>query len=520
MFHNAPPTLEFDVAESSSTYQDPSNMHQFHQQHCLIDRWTKNHPLEQVIGDPSKLVHQSPRGTFICQSQYTMDILKKHEMEKFDTVSTPMATTKLDADLQVAKGYGQEVGIDFEELFAPVARLEAVRTFVAYAAYKNFLIFQTMFKVFNRCLTTRTSGHDQTKINILQLFHVVVNRTNVDYDALLGWDFMNNVFKKKEAIQLEEVYHYIKDDVPLFKENHYQKEETKHTSIPPPGDDRDRDEMVKATILSLTLHKTALDAEAKENIAKLEPESYKDHPEHVYDDDEKKKKDEEVEKEKEVVKIVKETNVDTNAKKNEEVMMEKEVVDMLEFIATTAAATQALWLKRLLSRLTHSDKEKISILVDNKSAIALMKNPVFHGRSKHIDTKYHFIRECVERDDIQVVRDILKARTILLSYFERVKKVINVVSIIVGPNEGDTLDWAKYSQGIIGGECEHPKCEDTNLNSRSAMFVLSRDTVKAPICKSIWKPMIDTYASYDVSTEHSSTEATKCDYVTIWVFGT
>ncbi|GJY92843.1 ribonuclease H-like domain, reverse transcriptase, RNA-dependent DNA polymerase [Tanacetum coccineum] len=73
-----------------------------------------------------------------------------------------------------------------------------------------------------------------------------------------------------------------------------------------------------------------------------------------------------------------------------------------EFIAATAAATQALWLKRLLSRLTHSEEEKITILVDNKSAIALMKNPVFHGRSKHIDTKYHFIRECVERDDIQV----------------------------------------------------------------------------------------------------------------------
>ncbi|GJT57933.1 retrovirus-related pol polyprotein from transposon TNT 1-94 [Tanacetum coccineum] len=45
-------------------------------------------------------VHQSPRGIFISQSQYTMDILKKHGMEKCDTVSTPMATTKLDADLQ------------------------------------------------------------------------------------------------------------------------------------------------------------------------------------------------------------------------------------------------------------------------------------------------------------------------------------------------------------------------------------------------------------------------------------
>ncbi|GKE84266.1 hypothetical protein Tco_1558008 [Tanacetum coccineum] len=60
--------------------------------------------------------------------------------------------------------------------------------------------WQTMFKVFNRCLTTRTSGHDQTKINILQLFHVVLNQTHVDYAALL-W--------------LEEDYHFIKDDVPL-----------------------------------------------------------------------------------------------------------------------------------------------------------------------------------------------------------------------------------------------------------------------------------------------------------------
>ncbi|GJW69030.1 retrovirus-related pol polyprotein from transposon TNT 1-94 [Tanacetum coccineum] len=42
----------------------------------------------------------------------------------------------------VAKGYAQEEGIDFEESFAPVARLEAVRIFVAYAAYKSFPIYQ------------------------------------------------------------------------------------------------------------------------------------------------------------------------------------------------------------------------------------------------------------------------------------------------------------------------------------------------------------------------------------------
>lgn len=40
--------------------------------------------------------------------------------------------------------------------------------------------------------------------------------------------------------------------------------------------------------------------------------------------------------------------------------------------------------------------------IDNKSAIDLAKNPVFHGRSKHIDIRYHFIRECVERGEIVV----------------------------------------------------------------------------------------------------------------------
>ncbi|GJV47935.1 hypothetical protein Tco_1438147 [Tanacetum coccineum] len=97
--------------------------------------------------------------------------------------------------------------------------------------------WKTMFKVFNRCLTTRTSGHDQKKINILQLFHDVVNRTNVDYATLLWWDFMNCVSQKKNVIQytrsikliiadmmkkfpsipprIEEDYHSIKDDIPL-----------------------------------------------------------------------------------------------------------------------------------------------------------------------------------------------------------------------------------------------------------------------------------------------------------------
>ncbi|GJU58929.1 retrovirus-related pol polyprotein from transposon TNT 1-94 [Tanacetum coccineum] len=45
-------------------------------------------------------IHQSPHGIFIIQSQYTMELLRKHRMEKCDIIVTPMATAKIDADLQ------------------------------------------------------------------------------------------------------------------------------------------------------------------------------------------------------------------------------------------------------------------------------------------------------------------------------------------------------------------------------------------------------------------------------------
>ncbi|CAM8905517.1 unnamed protein product [Rhodiola kirilowii] len=71
-----------------------------------------------------------------------------------------------------------------------------------------------------------------------------------------------------------------------------------------------------------------------------------------------------------------------------------------EFMAATSAACQAVWLRRLLTDLTGNKAKEVNLYVDNKSAIALMKNPVFHRRSKHIDTRFHFIRECVEKGDI------------------------------------------------------------------------------------------------------------------------
>jgi hypothetical protein len=73
-----------------------------------------------------------------------------------------------------------------------------------------------------------------------------------------------------------------------------------------------------------------------------------------------------------------------------------------EYIASANTACQGIWLSRLLGGLLGIPTPKVNLLVDNKSAIALSKNPVHHDRSKHIDIRYHFIRDCVDRGEVDI----------------------------------------------------------------------------------------------------------------------
>jgi hypothetical protein len=67
-----------------------------------------------------------------------------------------------------------------------------------------------------------------------------------------------------------------------------------------------------------------------------------------------------------------------------------------EYITTTTAATQALWLSRMLAELLGRKVDVVELKVDSKSTLALAKNPIFHERSKHIRIKYHFIKDFLE----------------------------------------------------------------------------------------------------------------------------
>nr|GEY65788.1 hypothetical protein [Tanacetum cinerariifolium] len=178
--------------------------------------------------------------------------------------------------------------------------------------------WQTMFKVFNCSLTTRTSRHDQTKINIIQLFHAMINQTNVDYATLL-W--------------IDEDYHSIKDDIPLVSmyttwnmlvqgcsnESNATGFLPKERIVQEKLDEEEIKKMVKGDEDEESYASEFDDSMINDYVdyfsTRLEPESYKEYPEIInndYEEIEKDKKDEEIKKEKK-----------QDAEKIDEVVMEK-----------------------------------------------------------------------------------------------------------------------------------------------------------------------------------------------------
>ncbi|GJT04724.1 hypothetical protein Tco_0839186 [Tanacetum coccineum] len=188
--------------------------------------------------------------------------------------------------------------------------------------------WQTIIKFFNRCLTSRKSGYDQTKINILLIFHAVINRVHVDYVDLLCVYTMGNVTVKEMPIPDDLLIDAIRDR--WYKVREWKTLLAKDNSRQEIYLLRERDEIHEANLLSLTMHKTVKAIEERENVAiiqekligddinkivnrdddseatkfddfvylndeedsgdRLEPKSHKDKPKTIDDEEEEKKK--------------------------------------------------------------------------------------------------------------------------------------------------------------------------------------------------------------------------------------
>ncbi|GJS91724.1 putative ribonuclease H-like domain-containing protein [Tanacetum coccineum] len=219
-------SLNHEEIESSTTNLEPSNVQNFHQVQPSTHIWTKDHPLDQVIGDPSKPVMTRQRlhtDSEVCMYALTVSTIEpknikeamadhswiesmQDELNQFERlqvwelVPRPegknvialkwLWKNKCDADnivvrnktRLVAKGYKQEEGIDFEESFAPVARLEAVRMFIAFAAHMNITIFQMDVK------TAFLNGPLKEEVYVSQP------------EGFIDSEFPNHVYRLKKAL--------------------------------------------------------------------------------------------------------------------------------------------------------------------------------------------------------------------------------------------------------------------------------------------------------------------------------
>nr|GFC24092.1 retrovirus-related Pol polyprotein from transposon TNT 1-94 [Tanacetum cinerariifolium] len=152
------PIPEVASGQSSSTASPQTNVQPNHPMTYPNSKWTKDHPLNYIIVEPKTYKEALTQACWIEAMQEEFHEFER--LEVWELVPRPdkvMVITlkwiykvKLDelggilknkARL-VARGYRQEEGIDFEESFAPVARLEAIRIFLAYAAQKNMVVYQ------------------------------------------------------------------------------------------------------------------------------------------------------------------------------------------------------------------------------------------------------------------------------------------------------------------------------------------------------------------------------------------
>ncbi|KAJ9551588.1 hypothetical protein OSB04_015633 [Centaurea solstitialis] len=188
-------TLPVDIIEPTSVNDQTPLPHTV--------KWTRSHPIELIIGDPTSTVktraataNECNFSVFLTDTEPTRvsDALQdsdwvtamQEELNQFSAlkvwrlVKRPLDKSIIDTKWLfknkkdehgtivrnkarlVAKGYRQQEGIDYDQTFAPVARLEAIRMFLAYAAYKDFTVFQMDVK------TAFLYGHLKEEVYVSQ----------------------------------------------------------------------------------------------------------------------------------------------------------------------------------------------------------------------------------------------------------------------------------------------------------------------------------------------------------------
>nr|GEW70636.1 hypothetical protein [Tanacetum cinerariifolium] len=190
------PIPEVTFAQSSSTKSPHQIMQPDHQIPQHISKWTKYHPLDNIIGQLSRPVYTRlqlhEQALFCYYDDFLTSVRELVPRPDKVMVITLKWIYKVKLDelggilknkaRLVAHGYCQEEGIDFEESFALVSKLEAIQFFLAYVAHKNMVVYQMDVK------TAFLNGNLREEVYVSQP------------DGFVDQDNLNHVYKLKKAL--------------------------------------------------------------------------------------------------------------------------------------------------------------------------------------------------------------------------------------------------------------------------------------------------------------------------------
>ncbi|GJS39469.1 retrovirus-related pol polyprotein from transposon TNT 1-94 [Tanacetum coccineum] len=347
-------SINQDAPSTNSTSQgSSSNVIQIHTPFEHLGRWTKDHPIANVIGDPSRSVKTDESG----------------------------GVQKNKARL-VAQGFRQEKGIDFEKSFAPVAIIEAIRIFVANAAHKNMTIYQMDVK------TDFLNGELKEEVYVSQL-EGFVDQDNPSHvyklkkdlyglkQAPCAWYDMLSSFLisqqfSKGAVDPTLFTRHAKNDLLLYQAKPTKKhlQAVKQIFRYLNGTINMGLWYSKDTDMSLTAYADADHAGCHDTRHSTSGSAQ----------------------------FLGDKLVSWSSKKQKSTAISS---TKAEYIALFGCCSQILWMS---SQLTDYGFQfnKIPLYCNNKSAIALCCNNVQHSSEKHIDIRYHFIKEQVENGIVKL----------------------------------------------------------------------------------------------------------------------
>nr|GEU55983.1 hypothetical protein [Tanacetum cinerariifolium] len=358
------PTQE--EAESSSHNIGNSNVPTFNQPQVFEYRWAKDHPLEQVHGKPSRPVQtrrQLATDSEMCMFATLLKWLWKNKKDEYQTVIRNKARL-------VAKGYAQEEGIDFEESFALVTRLEAVRIFIKYAAHKSFPIYHIDVK------TAFLNGPLKEEVYVVQP------------NGFVDPDHPDEVYRLRKALYgLKQAPRAWYNELSKFLTS---KGFTKGTIDPTLFTIRYGEDILIAKYALEILHKHGMDkGQSIGTPMATKPKLDADlsgNPEDQNDYHSKIRS----------LMYLTSSRPDI-VQANCTAMSSAEA----EYVALSASCAQVMWMRTQLQDYGFN-YNKIPLHCDSQSAIAISCNLVQHSHTKQIHTRYHFIKEQVEKCIIEL----------------------------------------------------------------------------------------------------------------------